>query len=223
MEYTCTQETLKATLKKYGVAIIPSILNETEITAMQKGMFDYLEHITADFEVPIDRNKPETFVQFYKLFPIHHMLIQHWQVGHAQFIWNLRQNPKIAEIFANIWDCPKEELLCSIDGASFHLSAEITKRGSFTKNWYHIDQSYMRPKFEGVQSWVTAYDVNEGDATLAFLEGSHKFHQIFREEFEITDNNDWCPLSEIGLDFYLNNECKEKKITWSCWISCFMG
>ena len=150
-KYYCDLSNVRERLDEYGVAIIPSILVQEEIAAMQIGMFDYLEHITADFETPIDRNKPETFVEFYKLFPNHSMLIQHWQVGHAQFIWNLRQNPKIAEVFASIWKCDKEDLLTSFDGASFHLSAEITKRGAFTKKWYHVDQSYTRSGFEAVQ------------------------------------------------------------------------
>ena len=61
------------------------------------------------------------------------MLLQHWKVGHSQFIWNLRQNPKIVNIFAKIWDCKQDELLTSFDGASFHLPSEITKREIFAK------------------------------------------------------------------------------------------
>lgn len=203
---------VNTTLDKYGVAIIPSLLNTKEITNMQTGMFDFLEHITANFEIPIKKDNPDTYKEFYKLYPMHHMLLQHWQVGHAQFIWDIRQNPKVTEVFAKIWNCNQEDLLCSFDGASFHLSSEITGKGSFTKNWYHTDQSYTHNYLECIQGWVTAYDVNEGDATLAFLEGSHKLHEYFAQEFEITENKDWCPLSKTGLDFYLNNECKEKKI-----------
>ena len=34
----------------------------------------------------------------------------------AQFVWNLRQNEKVAGIYSKLWDTPKEELLTSFDG-----------------------------------------------------------------------------------------------------------
>ena len=211
--YICTPETITETIEKYGVAIIPGILNDIETKEMQDGMFDFLEYVTAKFERPINRTKPETFVEFYKLYPSHGMLLQHWQVGHAQFIWNLRQNSKVADAFAKVWKCAPEDLLCSFDGASFHLSAEITKRGKFRNFWYHTDQSYTRPDFECIQSWVTAYDVNEGDATLAFIEGSHKYHAEFQKTFNIKDKKDWYQVKDAELDFYTKKlGLPEKKI-----------
>jgi ectoine hydroxylase-related dioxygenase (phytanoyl-CoA dioxygenase family) len=212
--YICTPEQITATIEKYGVAIVPNVLDAIEIKEMQDGMFDFLEHVTAKFEKPIDRNNTETFVEFYKLYPNHGMLLQHWQVGHTQFIWNLRQNPKVVDAFAKVWKCAPEDLLCSYDGASFHLSAEITKRGKFRSFWYHTDQSYTRPDFECIQSWVTAYDVNEGDATLAFIEGSHKHHAEFQKTFDVKDKNDWYPVKKEELDFYTKHlGLTEKKIT----------
>ena len=55
------------------------------------------------------------------------MLIQHWNIGHSQASWNVRQNIKIVEIFAHFWGCSVEELLVSFDGLSFNLPPEVTK------------------------------------------------------------------------------------------------
>ena len=44
------------------------------------------------------------------------MLIQYHSVGHAQVSWDVRQNPKIVDIFAHFWKCEPEELLVSFDG-----------------------------------------------------------------------------------------------------------
>ncbi len=63
------------TLEKHGVAIIPKLLNQEEIVNMNKGMWNYLEHITSNFEIPIDRNNKDTWRSFYDLFPMHSMLI----------------------------------------------------------------------------------------------------------------------------------------------------
>ena len=52
----------------------------------------------------------------------------------------------------------------------------------------HSDQCYKRNEFECVQSWMTLKDVNRGDATLAFLENSHLYHEDFKRVFDKSDN-----------------------------------
>ena len=125
--YKCTKETLKKTLEKYGVAIIPNVIDEDECKSMISGMWDFFEHITQSWEKPINRNDDSTWREFYKLFPNHAMLIQHWGVGHAQVSWDLRQKEKIVDIFAYFWECNKEELLTSFDGLSFNFSTRKDK------------------------------------------------------------------------------------------------
>ena len=49
-KYICTKETLKYTIQTYGVAIIPNILDENECTLMVNGIWDYLEHISQEWE-----------------------------------------------------------------------------------------------------------------------------------------------------------------------------
>ena len=116
-KYFCTKDDVRSTLDKYGVAVVPNVLSPKELEEMRDGMFSYLEYITQNFEVPIDRNDSKTYKEYFNILPNRGMLMQFWQIGHAQFVWNLRQNPKIAEIFARIWDCTPEELLVSFDGA----------------------------------------------------------------------------------------------------------
>ena len=111
--------------------------------------------------------------------PMHSMLFQHWKIGHSQHVWDVRQNPKVVDTFAKIWSCNPEDLLVSFDGASFHLPPENTNRGWFNKQWFHTDQSFTRNDFECIQSWITSLDVEEGDATLSFMESSHLYHKDF--------------------------------------------
>jgi hypothetical protein len=49
-KYRATKETLKTTLGEFGVAIIPDILTEAECVEMVNGMWNYLEHITKEWE-----------------------------------------------------------------------------------------------------------------------------------------------------------------------------
>lgn len=211
-KYFTTKENVKATLSQYGVAIIPSVLSDEECKKMVSGLWDYFEHVTQQCEIPIDRNIKNSWKGFYTLYPKHSMLFQNWDVGHAQVSWDQRQNIKFIEIFAEIWDCKLEELLVSFDGLSFHIPPEETKRGWNRNNtWYHSDQSFTRNDFECIQSWVTGLDVEEGDATLAFYEGSHKLHKGFAETFDIKEKANWYKLNKDEELFFKEN-CLERKI-----------
>ena len=45
-KYYCNIDQISNTLKKYGVAIVPNLLNDNECNEIINGMWDYLEHIT---------------------------------------------------------------------------------------------------------------------------------------------------------------------------------
>jgi len=212
-KYVATKETLRQTLDLYGVAIIPNVLSEAECTEVVSGIWDFFEHITQKWEKPILRSNEESWKGFYTLYPLHSMLIKNWSVGHAQVCWDLRQNANIIAIFAHLWGCHANDLLVSFDGFSFNLPPEITNRGWKNRNtWYHSDQSYLTPDFKCVQSWVTGLDVHEGDATLSIMEGSHKFHNEMREQFQITDKANWFKMEPQHEAFYLEKGCAYKCI-----------
>ena len=212
LKYLCESDSMKATIEKYGVAIIPGVLSDEQCQDMVNGIWSHFEHITQKWETPIDRQDTSTWMQYSKLYPIHSMLYQHWDVGHSQPVWNLRQNTDIVDIFSKFWNCKPEELLVSFDGLSFHLPPETTNKGWFRNNtWFHCDQSFIRPDFECLQSWITGLDIDEGDATLAFYESSNQLHEEFGKTFGITNNTDWHKLTKEQEQFY-KDKCSLKKI-----------
>ena len=104
------------------------------------------------------------------------------------------------------------------------MPPEVTNIGWYRGNdWFHCDQSFKRNDFECVQSWVTAYDVNKGDATLAFLEKSHKYHKNFKEYNNITEKSDWYKLKEDEINYFISKGCKKKINLLPCWINSIMG
>jgi hypothetical protein len=176
-------------------------------------VWDFFENITKEWEIPINRNNKDTWREFYKLYPLHSMLIQHWGIGHSQAVWNLRQNINIVEIFAYFWECNVDELLVSFDGLSFNLPPEVTKRGWNKGNtWYHTDQSFKNNKFNCIQSFITGLDINEHDSTLSFMEGSNNFHGEFGYKYNITNKTDWYKLTKEQNEFYLEKGCTIKNI-----------
>lgn len=211
-KYATTPEHVLKKLKKYGVAIIPNILTKNECQNMENGMWNTLENISKDWDEPIKKNNKSTWRNIRHLYPKHGMLIQNFDVGHSQFIWDLRMNEKIVNIFQKIWKCDKTDLLTSFDAMSFHLPSEVTNIGWHRNDWYHSDQSFTRNDFECIQSWVTGFDVNKGDATLGFLEKSHKYHKKFADKFDIKEKSDWYKLTENETNYFYKKGCVEKKI-----------
>lgn len=212
--YLCKSvDEVKKMLEKYGVAILPSVLDGEECKKMLNGMWDYLEHVSSEFPIPIKRDDEKTWKEIKHLWPKHQMLLQHFGIGHCQMVWDLRQKEKILNVFSKIWDTKKEDLVTSFDGASFHL---VENKKPY-KGWLHSDQCFLRNRFECVQSWVTALEVQEGDATLEFLEGSHAKHADFKkwknDDALFKKAGDWYKLEEDDLKFYLEKEkCQHRAI-----------
>jgi len=205
-------------LRTKGVAVIPSLLNEQECQEIISGLWSDIETATSLFAIPVNRNYSNTWRSFYDLLPAHGMLLQHHQFGQSQTVWNVRQNPKIVQVFAQIWNVPESELLVSFDGISFHIPPEITNRGWYRDNggWLHCDQSFQRNNFECIQSWVCGYDTNPGDATLTYLEGSHLYHGQFANErfgnLQAIPKSDWYKLNQEEINWYTQHGCIQKDV-----------
>jgi hypothetical protein len=208
-KYICTNSTVKKKLNDYGVAIIPNILNEQEINDFNDGIWNYLEYASANLPVPIYKSKPKTWKTYTEYFTEKNMLLQKFGIGHSSHLWNLRQNPKVIDVFASIYNT--NELAVSFDGCSFHLPVKKTQ---YSSKWFHTDQSYSTNDFQCVQSWITGYPINDTDATLGFLEKSHMYHEACSKNFnlEVEDiyyYEDYYELNSKQIEFYKNLGCTE--------------
>lgn len=212
-KYKTNIQNVNKTLDKYGVAIIDKVLDEKFCDKGFNDIWNYFEHISKNWELPIDKDKENTWSQFSKLYPTRSMLYQHWNIGHSQVCWDTRQNPNIVNVFSKIWNVENNQLLTSFDGLSFSVPHEKTKKGYFRNNlWHHSDQSFTRHGKECVQGWVTFCDVNEGDATLSVFEGSHKYTKEFQDTFNVKDKKDWYKLNKEENQFYKDKDCEEVRI-----------
>ena len=97
----------KRHLDKYGVAIIPDVLNPEECESMVSGIWDYFEHITQPWEKPIGRDDKTSWRGIYDLFPMHSMLLQHFSIGQSQVVWDIRQSEKVMAPFEKLWGLSK--------------------------------------------------------------------------------------------------------------------
>ena len=107
-KYHTTPEGIKSTIEKYGVAIVPSVLDEGEISLMRNGMWDYLEHVTQKFEKPISREDSKTWVEYLKLYPKHSMPFSNMGLVNHSLYGIFVKMKKVVDIFSKIWERPKK-------------------------------------------------------------------------------------------------------------------
>ena len=210
-EYYCSLDDVHHYLEKYGVAVVSDVVSKPECKKNANLAWKEFNKLTSEMENPIDKKNPATYKTIFEFYPLHAMLLQHFGIGHMQFVWNIRQNINVAKVFAKLWGCSTKELLCSFDGISFHMPPEITKRGWYkNNNWLHTDQSSLKPDLETIQGFVSLYDINENDASLCIYEGSHKYHQDFFKTFDIESKKDWFKLqNEEQYKYFVDKQCKQ--------------
>jgi len=202
-------------INTHGVAILENVLTQKECDDMLEGAWNFFEDLLPELK----RDDTKTWRAIYDLKPLHGMLFQHWGIGHAQYIWDLRYKPNIIEIYRVIWqnilslrvdgtdETPKEVVntKVSFDGASFGMPPESTNKGWNGKDWFHIDQSFKNKGLQCIQSWVTSNDVEEGDATLSVLRGSNLKHDLIDPETKQNTKSDWYKFTPEELKLYYDD------------------
>ena len=83
-KYVIDIDNCKKTLNKYGVAIIPNVLTETECKKMVSGVWKFFEDITKNTNNEIKKKDKNTRRNMFNLFPMHFPID-----CHAFFIYSL--------------------------------------------------------------------------------------------------------------------------------------
>ena len=149
-EFFTTPDGIKEMIEKKGVAILPKVLNEQECKNMNDGMWNTAEFLTSKMEIPLKRFDPSTYFSVAKLFPKDGGLFQHFGWGHAQYVWDVRSNPKISEGYERLFGT--QDLLVSFDGINCGLGPLIedpkiskAQKGCFEgKHNLHCEQRYSQ-------------------------------------------------------------------------------
>ena len=143
-------------------------------------------------EHKIDRNNPETWKGPHWIQNIHG-IIKNYNIGHAQFVWDVRDEDNIVSFFAKYWQT--EDLLVSFDGACIIRGSAAGDRSK----WAHTDQApvlkikhgnqkaVLVRDFDCVQGLLNLRPCGPNDGGLVVWKGSHKGHQqFFTDKGEMT-------------------------------------
>lgn len=147
-----------------------------------------------------------------RLYPVDGIIFQQWGLGASQTIWDVRTNHKVIDVFSKIYGT--DRLSVSYDAISFVLPAEFQDKADkwYSKDKWHFDQKLEVKEFECIQGWVNAMDTNKGDATIAVMLGSQKFHSQYEQYYfnrfgkKIDIKGDFVRIEE-GADMLVEMGC----------------
>lgn len=215
-EYEENYSTLDQAYEKItteGFCVIKNVINKNEVTEAQNGLWNTLNYLTKNFDKPIKYDDKDSWKTYYELGTNRNMLMQNWQIGQSQFFWDIRQNPNVVNVFSKLWNVRNEELLTSFDGMSFHVPPEQTGIGFYEGNdWFHTDQAPIKKDFNCIQSLITLYDINKGDATLRVIKNSCKYHKTLFEMKNNNNENNWHLYEDDELNYFYENNCKPVRV-----------
>ena len=108
-------------LSNNGYTIIPNVFNEEEVV-------QYWDEFNKWHELVPELTRHHELIDFNGIY-------KHHEVGHQRFAWLARTNPKILNIFKQLWNT--DELVTGFDGCCYYPS-DYKDEPSF---WVHTDQS----------------------------------------------------------------------------------
>ncbi len=122
-------------LEEQGFCVIPRVLSSIETKHLYERVWhEFIEKAWPNCKMDERGNWKETF-------PMHDKSgIFTGPAGQIQVMWDLRQDPRIVNIFAQIWNT--QDLIVSMDGLSLMCPIEI-REGSIDP-WPHVDQAVLR-------------------------------------------------------------------------------
>ncbi len=120
-------------LEEQGYCVIPQVLSISETESLYKRVWrEFIEKAWPNCKMDDRSNWKEAF-------PMHNKAgIFAGPAGQIQVMWDLRQDPRIVEIFAHIWNT--NDLLVSMDGICVMCP---TREGNIVP-WPHVDQAILR-------------------------------------------------------------------------------
>lgn len=122
-------------LEDLGYCVIPQILSTSEAELLyQRVWHEFIEKAWPNCRMDDRSNWKE-------VFPMHNKMgIFAGPAGQTQVMWDLRQDPRIVDVFAQVWNT--NDLIVSMDGLSFMCPPEI--REGYIEPWPHVDQAILR-------------------------------------------------------------------------------
>lgn len=226
-----------STLERDGYVVIPAIIPPSSCTSFITQAWSWLESFPNNH---FSHTDPTTWTADHLPYGQARGLYNRYSVNHENFVWKIRTEPGILEIFAQIWSVQPKDLIASFDGINVSLPVDgnndaqeqgkeqtgtVWKRKDIapTQPWPHIDQDPRTvERLELYQGIANLAPNGPEDGGLVVLKGSHKLHQrhfeslpggTFRAEKDLGVGENGYNFSAEDADWYRRvGGCEEVKI-----------
>lgn len=189
-------------LAEQGYQVVPNVLPQDVCSDLIARCWQWL----ADMRTGIVRDDPATWRS--PAWPASlHGIMQHSRTGHAQWVWDIRQDPRVAQVFARLWGCDVLDLIVSYDAICIMKPPELTgghfRPSEDVADWIHTDQSPAKLGRWCIQGLITLEDMDAHDGTLAVYKEGHKHHKALFAEKNVYHTKDWHKFTDEELIWLL--------------------
>ncbi len=167
-----------AELAEKGYCVIENILTAEEVETAVKYFREWFS------------SHPQIEATHNKISP--HGIIKYHEVGHQRHSWYIRTRPNVQNVFKEIWKT--DEVVVSYDSTGY-ISGDCKKKDNI---WTHTDQAPSKKGLKCIQGFVALTDNIE--RTLVVYEGSHKLHEEYAKEYNLTSTKDWLLIEHEYLE-----------------------
>lgn len=206
LDFNQTYGDFRDDLIRDGYAVIKGAVPEDRAAQYVDEVHEFLGSVNLGY----DRNDPSTIRQENLPMITEKGMIQGYGVCHEKFVWDIRQEPGVVEVFEKVYGT--EDLICSFD--AINVSFPNRKDLPPNKPWGHQDQDPDRPGFRCLQGLVNLLPNGPNDGGLIIAKGGHllseEFHKAFAEETRIWQwTNEWYGFTDAGMAWL-----QEKGLEW---------
>jgi hypothetical protein len=195
-------------LNDLGATVIPNVLSKEECDIGEAGFWNWIETFS-DRRIKRDDKSTWNRTQDWPYGLGLKGIIQHYKsIIHSQTVWDIRQNPKIVQVFADLYGSDPMNLLCSFDGVNIQPPPESTGKWAdpYGTNWQHMDQGPKKRGLCTIQGYVNLVETDHDDGCLIVRPGSHKYHDEFFATFP-DFKDDWVKLTDEQQRWFDNKGC----------------
>ncbi|ORX40001.1 hypothetical protein BD324DRAFT_679068 [Kockovaella imperatae] len=199
----------KDQLKREGWCVVKGVLSTGKAKQYEDGAYEFLE----SFDLGFDRHDRSTWVAERMPYFYKGGLIYAYGSGHEQFVWDVKQDPAVVNVFAEIWGT--DELVVSYDGFNFSLPLPDRPEEDF-KAWAHVDQSPLVTGFHCLQGIVNILPNGPEDGGLMVLKGSSALYKelwrAFDEHIGGWNKHDRHDHTPEQIQWLLDHGCEWHKV-----------
>ncbi len=212
-------------LEENGFQVVPNLIEYELCDRLVQEMKDWVVEtrnpwVKAD---DITTWNPSNLPYFIKRF-----ICQQYGAGQAKWSWEIRQHPKIYNVFSRLWQT--KELLVSFDAFSLGAPHELTGARLYSKEtikkqktasleekveeakkmvrWDHFDQAPCKQGLWCIQGMTNLIEIGPEDACFSVWKYSHHFFEEYCQAFPPKDNkqmfDDGQTIDEKGVEWLKN-------------------